>query len=118
MTASIANIEAPVAPSIWRNTAAGTKAADIAVVLMAVSLPWSTSFVAIFAVVWLLSLIPTTELRDFSETLKRPACVFPILLFALAPSARCGRRTFLGGTATGLNPVAKLLAIPILHPSF
>ena len=79
MTASVSNIETPVAPSIWRNTAAWTKAADIAVVLMAISLPWSTSFVAIFAVVWLLLLIPTIELRDFSETLMRPACVLPIL---------------------------------------
>ncbi|MDH8324275.1 hypothetical protein QIG73_27775, partial [Klebsiella pneumoniae] len=64
MTANASNLATGVSPSIWRNTAAWTKAADVAVVLMAASLPWSTSLVAIFAVAWLMLLIPTAELRD------------------------------------------------------
>lgn len=119
MTASASHTEAPVSPSIWRNTAAWTKAADIAVVLMAISLPWSTSLVAIFAGIWLLLLIPTIELRDFFETLKRPACVFPILLFALAVVGTLwAMDTPWAARLQGINPVAKLLAVPILIRHF
>jgi O-antigen ligase len=119
MSASVSNIETRVSPSIWRNRAAWTKAADIAVVLMAISLPWSTSFVAIFAVIWLLLLIPTVELRDFFETLKRPACAFPILLFALAVVGTLWATDIpWAARLQGINPVAKLLAIPILIRHF
>jgi len=119
MTARVSNIETPVSPSIWRNTAAWTKAADIAVVLMAISLPWSTSFVAIFAVTWLLLLIPTTELRDFSETLKHPACTIPVLLFALAVVGTLWATDIpWPARLQAINPVAKLLAIPILVRHF
>ncbi|MFX8668506.1 hypothetical protein ABTM51_20145, partial [Acinetobacter baumannii] len=91
----------------WRNTAAWTKAADIAVVLMAASLPWSTSLVAIFAGVWLLVLIPTIELRDFTETLRRPACFLPVLLFALAVIGTLWSTDIpWAARLQGINPVA------------
>ena len=119
MTVNASDIGARVSPSIWRNTAAWTKAADIAVVLLAISLPWSTSLVAIFAVVWLLLLIPTVELRDFLETLKRPACMFPVLLFALAVVGTLWATDIpWAARLQGINPVAKLLAIPILIRHF
>ncbi len=119
MTAGASNIETRVSPSIWRNTAAWTKAADIAVVLMAISLPWSTSFVAIFAVIWLLLLIPTVELRDFYESLKRPACAIPVLLFALAVVGTLWATDIpWAARLQGISPVAKLLAIPILVRHF
>jgi O-antigen ligase len=119
MTANASNLATGISPSIWRNTAAWTKAADVAVVLMAVSLPWSTSFVAIFAVIWLLLLIPTTDVLDFSETLKRPACVFPILLFALAVVGTLWATDIpWAARLQGINPVAKLIAIPILIRHF
>lgn len=119
MTVNASDIGARVSPSIWRNTAAWTKAADIAVVLLAISLPWSTSLVAIFAVAWLLLLIPTAELRDFAETLKRPACVFPVLLFALAVVGTLWATDIAwAARLQGINPVAKLLAIPILIRHF
>lgn len=119
MTASVSNIDTPAASSAWRNTAAWIKAADVAVVLMAVSLPWSTSFVAIFAVIWLLLLIPTIELRDFAETLKRPACVLPILLFALAVVGTLWATDIpWAARLQAINPVAKLVAIPILIRHF
>ncbi len=67
MTAGVSNIETQVSPSIWGNTAAWLKAADIAVVLLAVSLPWSTTFAAIFAVVWLLLLIRLLSCGTFPK---------------------------------------------------
>lgn len=119
MTANASNLATGVSPSIWRNAAAWTKAADIAVVLMAASLPWSTSLVAIFAVAWLLLLIPTIELRDFTETLRRPACFLPVVLFVLAVVGTLwATDTPWAARLQGINPVAKLIAIPILIRHF
>lgn len=119
MTANASNLATGVSPSIWRNTAAWTKAADVAVVLMAASLPWSTSLVAIFAVAWLMLLIPTAELRDFSETLKRPACFLPVTLFALAFAGTLWSTDIAWAARLhAVNPVGKLIAIPILIRHF
>ena len=115
MTASASDIATEARPSVRRNRAAWLKAADIAVVLFAIMLPWSTTFAAIFIVSWLVLLIPTAERRDISEILASPACWLPVLLFALA----------LAGTlwATDIpwparlhsaGQIAKLLAIPVL----
>lgn len=60
------------------------RAADILAVLIALSLPWSTSLVAIFVVAFLLCLIPAFDLKLFVQSLKRPAGLAPIALFALA----------------------------------
>lgn len=104
-----------VAPWARRNAAAWAKAADIAVVLLAVSLPWSTSLVAIFAVVWLLLLIPTIDRQDFFDTMKRPACAIPLLLFVLAVVGTLwATDTLWASRLKGISPVAKLLAIPVL----
>ena len=52
--------------------------------LIALSLPWSTSLVGIFIVIWLIAVAPTIESRAFLTSLKRPICALPIALFALA----------------------------------
>jgi O-antigen ligase len=46
---------------------------DIYPVLVAASIPWSTTAVAIFMIVWFLVLIPTIEPRSFLGSLKHPA---------------------------------------------
>ncbi len=115
MTANASDLSAHVSPSVWRNTAAWTKAADIAVVLMAISLPWSTSLVAIFAVAWLVFLIPTIEWQGFLESMKRPACATALLLFALAVIGTLWATDISwSDRLRGVNPAAKLLAIPVL----
>ena len=115
MTANASDLPAEMSPSVWRNTAAWTKAADIAVVLIAVSLPWSTSLVAIFAVAWLLLLIPTVEWTGFLESMKRPACATPLLLFVLAVLGTLWAIDISwSDRLRGINPAAKLLAIPVL----
>ncbi|MDZ4367484.1 MAG: ligase, partial [Afipia sp.] len=115
MTANASDLSARVSPSIWRNTAAWTKAADIAVVLIAISLPWSTSLVAIFAVAWLVFLIPTIEWTGFLESMKRPASTTPLLLFALAAVGTLWAMDISWlDRLRGINPAAKLLAIPVL----
>lgn len=103
------------APSLWRNRAAWLKAADIAVVLLAVALPWSTTFVAIFAVTWLVLLIPTADRRDITHFLNRPACWVPVLLLILAAIGTLWVTDIPWATRFhSLGQVAKLLAIPVL----
>ncbi len=115
MTANASDLSADVSPSIWRNTAVWTTAADIAVVLLAISLPWSTSLVAIFAVAWLLCLLPTIEWQGFLESMKRWPCATPLLLFALAVMGTLWAVDApWAARIHGINPVGKLLAIPVL----
>ena len=61
--------------------------------LIAVLLPWSTTGVAIAAVLWLIALVPTIEPRALLRSLARPVCALPIALFALvvAGTAVVGR---------------------------
>src|SRR3954463_3976970 len=57
---------------------------DLLTVLIAILLPWSTSGVAIAAVLWLVALVPTIEPRALLRSLTRPVSALPISLFALA----------------------------------
>jgi len=68
----------------WRNPAAWATATDIFVILIAVSLPWSTTLVGIFAAALIVSTAPFLDARAFLQSLKRPICALPIVLFALA----------------------------------
>jgi len=102
----------------WRDPAAWMDTADIFAVLLALSLPWSTSLVAIFAGVLALVMLPTIDAGTFIETLKRPICAAPIALFALAlagtlwSDARWGLRFY------AVAPTAKLLLLPLLFYHF
>jgi O-antigen ligase len=104
-----------VAPLVRHNAAAWLKAADIAVVLLAISLPWSTTFVAVFVAAWLLLLIPMNDVPNFIGSMKRPACAIPLLFFALAVVGTLwAADTPWAARLKGISPVAKLLAIPVL----
>lgn len=102
----------------WRNPAAWAKAADIVAVLIALALPWSTSLVGIFGVVFLIVVAPTIDLKEFLQSLKRPIVVLPLALIALAAvgmlwsDARWGARTY------AVSPTAKLLVLPFLFYHF
>ena len=99
-------------PAAWMTTA------DIVAVLLALSLPWSTSLVGIFGVVLVLVMLPTIDAAEFIASLKRPACVAPIALFLLAlagtlwSDARWGMRFY------SVAPTAKLLLLPLLFYHF
>ena len=117
------NIGAPTsaasaAPPIWQNRAAWAMVADLLAVMIAMTLPWSTSLVAIFAVAWLIVAIPLFDVSSFARSLKQPACFMPIGLFALAligtlwSVAPWGERLYAAG------PAAKLLMVPLLMHHF
>ena len=102
-----------------QDSAAWVRASDILAVLVALSLPWSTSLVSIFVVVFLLSLVPAFDATHFVEVLKRPASVAPLALSAVALLGMLWAGD-ISWTARlhGLAPVAKLLLIPFFIYQF
>jgi len=102
----------------WRDPALWSKASDVAAVLIAVALPWSTSLVGIFAVAFLLTLAPTIQWRALLESLKRPVCALPIALFALAAVGMLWSDASWGVRSYALGQVTKLLMLPLLAYHF
>ena len=102
-----------------QDSAAWVRASDILAVLVALSLPWSTSLVSIFVVVFLLSLVPAFDATHFVEVLKRPASVAPVALFVVALLGMLWASDIAWSVRLhGLSPVAKLLLIPFFIYQF
>jgi O-antigen ligase len=87
---------------------------DVLAVLAAAVLPWSTSGVAIFMTLWFLALIPTLDRRALLRSLTRPASALPLAFFALAVVGTLWSDSPWPARLHGINPVAKLLAVPFL----
>ena len=64
--------------SAWRDPEARILNVDLLTLFIAISLPWSTSGVAIFAVFWIFALIPTIEIPAFLRSLTRPISALPV----------------------------------------
>jgi O-antigen ligase len=88
--------------------------ADIYPALVAASVPWSTTAVAVFMIVWFIVLIPTIEPRAFLRSLKQPASFLPVVFFGLAIVGTLWADGPWSARLHGVSPVAKLLAIPFL----
>ncbi len=113
MNVAATTSQLPARPA-WRNPAAWALAADIVAVLIALSLPWSTSLVAIFAVAWIVAVVPTIDLAAFTALLKRPICIFPLALFVLAVAGTLWSDAAWGVRLHAISPTAKLLVLPLL----
>jgi O-antigen ligase len=87
---------------------------DLDPLLVAASLPWSTTAVVVFMIMWFIALTPTIEPRSFLRLLKQPACFLPIAFFALAVIGTLWADGPWAERLHGIGPVAKLLAIPFL----
>jgi O-antigen ligase len=98
----------------WRDPAAWATAVDIFAILTAVSLPWSTTLVAVFAVALLVSMAPFLDFRAFLQSLKRPICAMPLALFALAAVGMLWSDSPWGARLYAVGPTAKLLMLPVL----
>lgn len=83
-------------------------------VLIAASLPWSTSLPATFVGLWLLALVPNTDPGDFLKLAKRLICYWPIIFFFLALFGTLWSVAPWGARLHSVGPLAKLLAIPLL----
>jgi len=99
-------------PAAWSTTS------DIFVILVAISLPWSTTLVSIFAVALLVSMAPFLDARAFLHSLKRPICVLPIALFALAAVGTFWSNAPWATRLYAVGPSAKLLMLPVLLHHF
>ena len=99
---------------LWRDPAAWARTADIFVILIAVSLPWSTSLVAIFAAALLVSMVPFLDVNAFLQSLKRPICALPIALFVLAVAGTLWSDAAWGARLYAIGPTVKLLVLSVL----
>jgi O-antigen ligase len=103
---------------LWRDPAAWVTAADIFAVLTALTLPWSTSLVAIFVLCWLGAAAWTLDYRVYFASLKRPICFLPIALFALAAVGTLWSDASWAARLYAVGPAAKLLVLPGLFYHF
>jgi O-antigen ligase len=114
MSADATTSPAAAALPTWRDPAAWAKTADILAVLIALSLPWSTSLVGIFGVAWVITVVPTLDPRMFVVSLKRPISVLPIALFGLALLGTLWSDAPWGARLYAVGPSAKLLVLPVM----
>jgi O-antigen ligase len=98
----------------WRNPLVWAKATDIIAVLIALSLPWSTSLVGILNVVWIIAVIPTIDPKELGTLAKRAICIFPLALFVLAVIGTLWSDAAWGVRLHAISPTAKLLMLPLL----
>jgi O-antigen ligase len=92
--------------------------ADILVVAIAVSLPWSTSATGIFVGLWAFTLLPTLRWGDLRRELSLPAGGLPVLLAALGIAGMLWADVSWLERWKGLDSFLKLLAIPLLFVQF
>jgi O-antigen ligase len=92
--------------------------ADVLVVAVAVSLPWSTSATAILVVLWLLALIPTLRWADIRRELATPAGGLPVLLVALGLAGMLWADVTLLERWKGFDSYLKLLMTPLLFVQY
>ncbi len=100
--------------SAWHDPFARILNVDLLTVLIAILLPWSTTGVVIAAVLWVIALVPTLEVGAFLRSLKRPICVLPIAMFALALVGTLWSDASWGERLYAIGPTAKLLMLPLL----
>ena len=118
MTAIADNAMAAVLARRWRDPAAWTTTVDVCAILLAASLPWSTSLVGIFATAMLLTRLPFLDLAALWRLARRPICAVPIALFVLAALGMLWSDADWAARSYAVKPAAKLLVLPILFYHF
>jgi O-antigen ligase len=103
---------------LGRDPAAWMTTADVFVILTAISLPWSVTLVAIFAVASLVAMAPLLDIRAFLQSLRRPISALPIALFVLAAIGTLWSDAAWGARLYAIGPTVKLLALPVLFYHF
>ena len=93
-------------------------AADVSAVLLAAALPWSTSLVAVFALVMVIALGPFLDIEALWRSVKRPIAVVPIAFFLLAAVGTLWSPAPWGERLYAVGPTLKLLMLPPLFYHF
>jgi O-antigen ligase len=112
------NVSLSTVLSAWHDPAARILNVDLLTILIAIVLPWSTSGVAIAAVLWVVALLPTLELRAFLLSLKRPISALAVALFGLAVVGTLWSDAAWSTRLYAVGPTVKLLALPLLFYHF
>ena len=84
LTAPVARPGIPGLIGSWPQSRFWLLCVDLYPALAAASLPWSTTAVSVFMVLWLLVVLPTIRWQAFFESLRAPASFLPLAFFALA----------------------------------
>ncbi len=114
LTAPTVRLGIPAQIASWPQSRFWILCVDLYPALAAASLPWSTTAVSAFMVLWLIVLLPTVRWPAFLETMRAPASYLPLAFFALALAGLFWTQESWPAGLQGLMPVAKLLAIPLL----
>lgn len=101
-----------------RNPAFWLPMADTFAVLTALTLPWSTTLVSIFSACWIGSAALIVDYPAYFCSLKRPACAFPLALFALAAVGTLWSEVAWSARLWSVGPAVKLLFLPGLFHHF
>ena len=102
----------------WRDRALWTTIADIFAILAALTLPWSTTLVAIFVPCWLGAVAWVMDWRAYGRLLKRPICYLPFALVGLALVGTLWSDAAWGARLYAVSPTLKLLVLPGLFYHF
>jgi O-antigen ligase len=98
----------------WPQSRLWLLSVDLYPALAAASLPWSTTAVSIFMVLWMLVVLPTIHWPAFFESLRAPASLLPLAFLALAFAGLFWTEDSWAIGIQGVVPVTKLLAVPLL----
>ena len=101
----------------WRRSAAWLLAVDILAVMLAASLPWSTSATSVLVLLWVIVLAPTIDWERFLRE-QHPAHALPLLIVMLAILGTLWADGPWAARLYGIKPVTKLLLIPFLFHHF
>jgi O-antigen ligase len=87
---------------------------DLLALFIATLLPWSTSGVVIFVVLWIIALIPTLEPDAFVRSLRKPICLAPVGVFVVALVGTLWSDASWEVRLHAVGPTSKLLVLPLL----
>ena len=114
LTATVVRPGIPGLIASWPQSRFWLLCVDLYPALAAASLPWSTTAVSVFMVLWLIVVLPTIRWPAFFEALRAPASYLPLAFFALAFAGLFWTADSWPVGIQGLVPVSKLLAVPLL----
>ena len=92
--------------------------ADLVVVALVVSLPWSTSATVVLGFLWLIAVGPTVGFASVRREVMTWVGGLPVLLWALAALGMLWADVSWSERIRGLDAFHKLLAIPLLLAQF
>lgn len=102
----------------WRDQALWTTIADVFAILTALSLPWSTSLVAIFVLCWLGAVAWVMDWPAYGRLLTQPICYLPFALVGLALIGTLWSDAAWSTRLQAVSPTLKLLVLPGLFYHF